>query len=336
MVRPRDAALALLVLAGCSSSSTKHVTLDEGGGGAAGEGPSPGAIVTVATDLGSLEGSLLVPAGGAPVPVVLILSGSGPQDRDGNTPGESARTDVYRLLAEGLLAQGLASLRFDDPGVGKSASALPASEADVTYPLEVAAVQRWIPFLKSDPRFSRVVLAGHSEGALTATLLAEAGTTAAMVSLAGAGRPIDVILREQLAPQLTAEQLVTLDAALAKLKQGALPGPLPPPFDQLLRPSVQPYLASWIAYDPSAEVGKVKVPAFIIQGRTDVQVSVEDAMLLAAGKPDAKTLFVDDMGHVLKQATIKSANAQSAQYSDPSIPLHPALVPAIAGFVAAL
>jgi hypothetical protein len=327
-------AFLILLVPACSSSSAGHAALDDGSGGAA-TTPSPGTIVTVAGDQGSLEGSLLVPAGAGPVPVALILSGSGPQDRDGNTPGSAARTDVYRLLAEGLLASGIASLRFDDPGVGKSVTALPASEAAVTYPMEVAACGKWIPFLKADARFSRLVLIGHSEGALTATLLAEAGDAAVLVSLAGAGRPIDVVLREQLAPELTPDQLSKLDSALLQLKMGVLPGPQAPPLDQLLRPSAQPYLASWMAYDPRAEMAKITVPTLILQGRTDLQVSEQDAMLLAAGKPDATLTFIDDMNHVLKRATVKSAGAQAAQYSDPTVPLHPGVVPAIATIVGA-
>jgi hypothetical protein len=71
----------------------------------------------VADDFGTLEGTLEVPSGCEGMPVVLILSGSGPEDRDGNPPRGSYQTDMYKLLALGLRDAGFAALRFDDPGV---------------------------------------------------------------------------------------------------------------------------------------------------------------------------------------------------------------------------
>jgi len=289
--------------------------------------------VHVKNDYGTLEGTLDVPEGCAGMPVVVILSGSGPQDRNGDTPGETDKTDMYELLARGLVEKGYATLRFDDPGVAKSKTALPLDESKIVYEMEVDAASKWTPLLRADARFGKIVAAGHSQGSLTAILLAERGAADEVISLAGAGRPIDVVLREQLAPKLTDDQLAKLDAALAKMKAGELAGPQDPPLDVLLRPSVQPYMISWMKYDPKAEIAKVTVPTLLVQGKTDVQVTVLDANLLAEGKPDATLDFIDDMCHVLKEAPKKDASAQTAQYSDPSLPIHPALVPDIAAFL---
>ena len=305
--------LACLWLAGACSSSTATTTPDFGGDcthvAAASE------TVTVSDDYGPLEGTLDVPPACERMPVVLVLSGSGPEDRDGNSPGASGQTDMYKLLAHGLRDQGFAVLRFDDPGVAHSAKAFPSSEAKITYELEIDAASLWLPLLHADPRFGPVVAAGHSQGSLTAILLAERGRVDAVISLAGAGRPIDQVLREQLLPQLTTEELARLDAVLAKLKAGMLAGPQDPPLDQLFRVSVQPYYISWMKYDPKAEVAKLAAPTLLVQGRTDAQVSVADAQLLAAGKPDAQLTLIDDMCHVLKQASDPDLATQSAQYA---------------------
>lgn len=292
--------------------------------------------VTVTAPRGSLGGTLAVPAGCTGMPVVLIFSGSGPEDRDGNPPGGSYQTDMYKLLAIGLHDAGFATLRYDDVGVGASASALPADVSMFTYDMEVEAAATWIPTLRHDPRFGALVLAGHSQGALTAILLAERGGVDAVVSMEGEGRPLDVLLREQLSATLSPAQLMTAERVLAELKAGELAGPQQPPLDQIFAEVVQRFLISLFQYDPAAELAKVHVPALIVQGRTDVQVSVEDAQRLAMAKPDAELVLIDDLCHTLKPAAEKDLATQTAQYSDPSIPVHPALIADIAAFLRTL
>jgi pimeloyl-ACP methyl ester carboxylesterase len=300
--------------------------------------PPPAQSVSAATETvrvqnerGTVEGTLEVPEAVAPVPLVIIVSGSGTQDRDGNTPSGS-KPDIYRLLAVGLRDAGIASIRYDDPGYAKSASAFPKTNEEITYEMEVDIVGRWVDTMREDPRFSAIAIAGHSQGSLSAILAAETRDVA-VVSLAGAGRPIGDVLREQLAPKLDAEQLSTLDEALAKLERGELAGPLPAPLNQILDESIQPYFISWMKYDPRAEIAKLSTPALILQGRTDVQVSERDAELLAEGKADAELRFVDDMGHMLRRATVKDATKQRARYEKPDLPLHPAVVSTIGAFV---
>jgi uncharacterized protein len=256
-----------------------------------------------------------------------------------SSPGRVARiaTGARPRCTEGLKANGIASLRFDDVGVGGSAKAIPSDPeaiAEITYEFEVDAARRWIPLLRGDHRFGKLVAAGHSQGALTATLLAaEKNGADAVITLAGAGRTIDVVLREQLASKIPAEALVRLDAALAKLRAGELAGPQEPPLDRILAPQVQRYFISWIKYDPSVELGRVKGPALVVQGGTDVQVTREDAHRLATGQPRASLVEIADMCHVLKQAPVADVLAQRPQYTDPTIPLHEALVPAVVDFL---
>lgn len=329
-VPPSVAAVALLM---ACSSETSPVT---GAPAPAETAPSAEPVaaatetVLVANDFGAVEGTLEVPEASGPVPLVVIVSGSGAQDRDGNT--RTSKPGIYRLLAQGLRDAGVATLRYDDPGYAKSATALPTTNEEISYEMEVDVVRRWVDTMRADRRFTSIAIAGHSQGSLSAILVAEERDVA-VVSLAGAGRPIGRVLREQLAPKLDGEQLAILDDALAKLERGELAGPLPSPLSQVLGESVQPYFISWMKYDPRAEIAKVGGQALIIQGKTDVQVSEEDAELLAEGKPDAELLLIDDMQHMLRQATTKSAAKQTAQYEKPDLPLHPAVIPTIAEFV---
>lgn len=331
-------------LAACSSpepNRSAHHAAGGGGdsagaGGSGGSGGAPCSVVGPAeetlhlpNEYGTLEGTLLLPESCGPAPVVLVLSGSGTSDRDGDEP------QMYRMLAEALLGQGIGSLRYDDHGANGSITAAPPTVEEFSFELEVTDAAHWIGALRDDPRVGKVVLAGHSQGSLTAILASAIEPADALVSLAGAGRPIGRVLHDQLADDLTADQLAALDAAIAQLEAGELPGPLDPPLDQILPVPFQPYLVTWMKYDPKVEIAGLAPPALVVQGEVDRQVSVLDAELLHEGDPASELVLIGDMCHVLKQANSSNASQKKA-YTDPSVPLAPELVPAITAFVGKL
>lgn len=327
---------AAIVACGDSETTPGGGAGGSGGGGSDAVGGAGGApcieipaseeTVTTDNEYGTLEGTLLLPATCGPAPVVLILSGSGSSDRDGDAP------QMYRMLAESLLEGGIGSLRYDDHGIGGSVTAAPDKVQDFRFDLEIADAARWVEVLREDERVGNVVFAGHSQGSLTAILASRTAPVDGFVSLAGAGRPAGQLLHEQLADDLTPEQLAELDAAIEKLESGELAGSLTPPLDQILPVSVQPYLISWLKYDPKVEIASMTAPTLLVQGEVDIQVSVLDAELLHEGLPSAELLLIGDMCHVLKQATASPFSQQKA-YQDPSVPLAPELVPAVSAFV---
>jgi uncharacterized protein len=339
--------LAVSLQAACSGQSAPATPgpdtgTQDGGAEATPDAPSCTPVaassepVTVQNEYGSLGGVLEIPEGCSPMPVVLILSGSGTSDRDGNTPGDPNRTDLYKLLGEALRDQAhVATLRYDDHGLGASASALPADVTDFRFETEVKDAGRFVDLMRSDSRFSKVVVAGHSQGSLTGILAAKSSPIDGLISLAGAGRPAGELLHDQLASKLTPALLAELDAAIAKLEAGELAGPLTPPLDQILPEYVQPYVISWFKYDPEQEIGTLQAPTLLVQGKTDTQVSVEDAELLQQGKPDATLALIDDMCHPLKQANL-DPNEQKAAYTDPTVPLAAGLMPPLVEFMAGL
>ena len=290
----------------------------------------------VQNDLGVLEGTLDVPEGCGGMPVVIILSGSGSTDRDGNAPDQTTdKPDIYRVLARSIVAAGFAALRYDDPGYAKSAHAVPRNVEDFRYEMEIHAAALFVAKLRTDERFGAVVAAGHSQGSLSGIMVAAEQPIDGLISLAGAGRPVGALIHEQMAPKLSATQLATLDAAIAKLEGGEVAGPLAAPLDKILPVEVQPYMISWMKLDPKKEITKLRGPALLLQGRMDIQVQETDARLLGEGKPDAKTVLIDDMGHMLRKVTAKDSGAQQASYTEP-LPLHPAVVAAIADFLGGL
>lgn len=282
------------------------------------------------TPTGKIAGSLLLPKAGGPVPVVLLIAGSGPTDRDGNSAMIPGRNDSLRMLAQALAGAGIASVRYDKRGIGASAAAM-QGESGLRFDTYIMDAAAWIARLKGDPRFSKVAVIGHSEGSLIGMVAAKQAGAAAFVSIAGVGTPLPAVLRRQLAGKLPPELLAENERILSALERGEQAAGVPPALAMLYRPSVQPYLISQFRYLPAERIAALSVPVLIVQGTTDIQVGLEDARALQQASPGARLQIVEGMNHVLKM--VPADGAQLASYGDPALPLAPALVPGVASFL---
>jgi pimeloyl-ACP methyl ester carboxylesterase len=280
----------------------------------------------------TLAGTLTVPRGRTdPVPVAVIIAGSGPTDRNGNShlgPGMVYRSNTLSQLAWRLGGQGIASLRYDK-------RVLPSSmgQIDTTRENALAEYQKYIEFdnfaddaaaatrsLAGDPRFSFVVLLGHSEGAGLAIRAANGGAPVRGVGLlAGLGRPFLTVLRSQLEVQFDGAAMVAYDSAMARFLRGDSTGPVPRGLEPLFAPAHRSYMRTSSEYDPTAEVARLTVPVLIVQGTTDIQVSGEDARLLHQARPDATLVLIDGANHVFKPVRESSQAAQLPSYTDPTL-----------------
>ncbi|MGA8810664.1 MAG: alpha/beta fold hydrolase [Thermoanaerobaculia bacterium] len=280
----------------------------------------------------TLRSTLLLPKDTTkPMPIVLLISGSGPTDRNGNSPMSKGKNNSLLMLAEGLASNGIASLRYDKRGVGESAGAMVA-EADLRLDTYVDDAMSWCEQLRKDKRFSAVIIAGHSEGSLIGMLAAKRCRADGFVSISGAGRSAADILRIQLAGKLPPELATQSDAILKNLEAGKVTENPPPALDAIYRPSVQPYLISWFRYDPAKWIAALSVPVLIVQGTTDLQVSADDAKLLAVANPKAKLLLIEGMNHVLKEVP-DDRDKQIASYSNPDLRLAPEFLAGVVDFV---
>lgn len=277
--------------------------------------------VDLKVESGSIGATLSLPNGACPCPAVLLIAGSGPTDRDGNS-SSGLRTDTYKQLAATLAEAGFASLRYDKRGIGASADA-ERDEASLRFDTLVADAHAWLDWLARDGRFTILTVAGHSEGALVGMLAIENSPANAFVSLAGPAAGGAQLLRRQLAGRLTPAQLAQHEQILSRLEQGRPYADVPSEWRPLYRASVQPYLMSWFRRSPVEVISRLRVPVLIVQGDKDKQVSVEDATALRQAHPDAELSIVPGMTHTLKH--IESDKAQIASYTDPSLPLSPRL-----------
>jgi hypothetical protein len=173
---------------------------------------------------------------------------------------------------------------------------------------------------------------GHSEGSLIGMVAAQRLGAHAFVSIAGAGRPVQQIILEQVRSQLPPDLLKTTEDILDQLAKGKTVASVPAELNVLFRPSAQPYLISWLRYDPLKEMTKLRIPVLIVQGTTDIQATLGDAKRLAVGNPAAKLLLIDGMNHVLKTVP-NEKDKQVSSYSDPTLPVAPDLISAISKFV---
>lgn len=281
-----------------------------------------------------LYGSLTIPAQPRRGPAVLFIAGSGPTDRDSNSTVPGTTPDSFKMMAAALAERGVTSLRYDKRGIAKSSPAM-VSEADLRLSTYVDDAAAWSRVLAAQPNVTCVILLGHSEGALIALMAAQHTPICGVISVSGLGRTMAAVMREQYAAtDLPLDALLRINSVLDELEHGRLVSGIPAT-DVAFRPSVQPYMISEFSVDPAAEIKKLSTPVLIVQGDNDIQVTVADARLLAAARPEAKLVIVPGMNHVLKTApTDRAGNA--ATYADPKRPLAPGLMDPIIQFVESL
>jgi pimeloyl-ACP methyl ester carboxylesterase len=290
--------------------------------------------IVLETPTGKLFGSLELPKPSAPLPVALIIAGSGPTDRNGNSPLLQGANNSLKYVAEGLAAQGIASVRYDKRGVAESIKAA-ISESDLRFETYIDDVVAWGAKLRADKRFSSIIVIGHSEGSLIGMVAAEKMKADAFISIAGAGRAAPQAIIDQLKGKLPADLQSKAEMIIQSLSEGKTVEDAPPALDVLFRRSVQPYLISYFKYDPAKEITKLSIPVLIAQGTTDIQVPTQDAKLLAEAKPSAKLLMIEGMNHVLKEVPAEQEK-QIKSYGDPSLPVAPKLIDGINSFINAV
>lgn len=288
--------------------------------------------IILTTPTGEIHGILLMPDNEEPCPLVIIIAGSGPTDMNGNTIGSELQNNSLKMLAEGLAAKGIASLRYDKRGIGKSQAAI-MSEEELRFEHYIDDAAAWADMLSADKRFSTIAIAGHSEGALIGMVAAQKSTAVkAYISIAGCGRPAHEVIEEQLNPQ--PEQVRNEAAAINReLLQSRIVEDVPNYLAALYRKSVQPYLISWFRYNPAKEIAKLKIPVLILQGDKDIQVGVKEAERLYLARMFSSFYIIEGMNHVLKHCEGNDMLSQLEAYQSPTMPIKQELIEHIARFL---
>jgi pimeloyl-ACP methyl ester carboxylesterase len=259
---------------------------------------------------------------------VLIIAGSGPTDRNCN--GLGGESNAYKFLAEHLASKGISSLRYDKLGVGESLPGIP--EKQMLFYDNVAVAHAVYDFLSQQDGIEKIVIAGHSEGSLVGMILSEEVKAHKFISIAGGAFPASDILSTQFKnipdPEFSQEAIRVLNL----LKEGKKIDKMDKRLYSIFRPSIQPYIKSWFAYDPRIEVSQLKMPVLILQGDNDVQVETKNAEELAMANKKAKKVIVTDVTHVLKKGP-RDREGNIDSYSSANVDIDDGIKKAITDFI---
>ena len=272
-----------------------------------------------------VQGTLLSPKGENQPPLAILIAGSGPTDRDGNQA--LFKNNSLKYLAEGLAQKGIATFRYDKRVIAQINNAT-VQEEKMTFEDEVNDALLVVNHFKD--KYKKIILIGHSEGALIGLLVAQKVVVSKFVSISGAGNSSATLIEEQIgknAPQLKEES----QKIISQLRKGELVENISPYLAPIFRKSVQPYLISWFKYEPAKEIAKLQIPILIVQGTNDLQVENKQAQLLKEAQPKAQLLLIEGMNHVLKKVKTMEENQQS--YLNPDLPVPTELVEGIASFI---
>lgn len=332
----------------------------------------PSDTIVVSEELTFSAGGRIIPgtltrprAATGPATALLLMAGSGPTDRDWNSPLLPGRNGSAKQLAEALSGQGLVVLRFDKAFSGKNGG-LPIAELTLdTYLTEARAA---LALLKDRPEVdrNRVFIAGHSEGGIHVTrlALAERKGVRGVILLAGPGRAIkDVLITQlednfrnaaKLPPDQVEAQMKPIRDGLADFVAGKevdpkSMSPLPQMqaiFNAMMAKPVANIGRALVSFEPTAEVAKIEVPVLVLQGGKDVQVdpALDADRLVAAlraAKRDVTYHLSPDANHVLKHEPLSTAELRAdmagvqSGYSAEGRVLDPDLVVALVGWIRA-
>jgi uncharacterized protein len=278
--------------------------------------------------VGFIDAVLTVPPDVERPPVVLLIAGSGSTDHDGNGP--QAKPATLKKLSDQLVARKIATLRYDKRGAGGWKPDYGRPE-DFRFTQFVDDATALVNYLRGSRKFSRLVLAGHSEGGLVAILTARRVPVDRLVLLVTAARRQGDLVKAQLEKKLPPDKLEPIVKAIDAIMAGQTVDP--PPQGLAIAPSMQPGIASAFTEDPIPPLKLIDQPILIVGGGRDLQMARLDFAALSAAAPIAKTLWLPDMNHVLVDVTDDADNLTA--YNQPERALDSALVDAVAAFVLA-
>ncbi len=289
--------------------------------------PRPASVVEsdVAFPSGSitLAGSITMKAGSKGAPAVVLISGSGPQDRNENVvrgKGDSEQFawqgpdwNIFKSIAYALSEAGVTVLRVDDRGCGKSGGDFSTSKlSDFTADVEAA-----VAYLRTRGDVGTVGLVGHSEGAVIAPIVASRdGRIGAIFLMAGTARPLDAVILEQFGLRMreSGAKEETVGPLLERQKE----------IFKRIRESKEDWLeiderrtfVGWLRehfnHDPLTQVKRVKASIVILQGTMDKQVLPHHAEALAKARPDAELKVFDGLDHLFMKS-----EGKVGEYADP-------------------
>ncbi|SDS00459.1 hypothetical protein SAMN04515667_1189 [Formosa sp. Hel1_31_208] len=240
-----------------------------------------------------IGGTLLSPVTNEQPKLAIIIADSGPTDRNGNQ--NLAKNGVLKKLAESLSKEGIATFRYDKRIVKQIRNN--KVDPNITFDDFIADAINVIEYFKTIGSYRDIYIIGHGQGSLVGMLAAK-GRADGFISLAGAGQSIDEVITSQIA-NMDPSLVEGTKTAFESLKKGKLTNNYPPALASVFRADVQPFIMTWMQYNPQDIIKSLEIPVLIINGTKDLQVPVEDAELLTKASNRAELQLIEKMNHVL-------------------------------------
>ena len=274
----------------------------------------------------SIHGTLLESADSNSV-LSIIISGSGPTDRDGNNT--SLKSDYLKMLAEGLFENGISSYRYDKRGVGNSIGNIQSGN-DIKFIDYINDVVSIINHFKDTKEYKRIVVIGHSEGALIG-MIASRLIADSFISIAGAGEDYLTLIQRQLSNRAPFVKSMS-DSIIKQLRDNKIVDSVSPLMNNLFNPANQRFLIDASRYEPVEEISKLGIPVLIVQGTNDIQIEVNDAQMLDKAALKSRLEIIQGMNHVFRQAS-ENYLLNMQTYGNPELPIDDSLVDVIVDFL---
>ena len=258
-----------------------------------------------------IDGTLLLPKDVKKPNLAIIIAGSGPTDRDGNQ--NFLKNNSLKKLAINLSNNNIATYRYDKRIVKQLKSN--TLDKDIMFDHFVDDAKSVLDFFKKSNNYNKIYIIGHSQGSLVGMLAAKENADG-FISLAGAGQPIDQVIKR----------------VFGILKSGKTTTDYPIALASIFNIEIQKFMINWMSYNPTEILKILKIPILIVNGTKDLQVSEAEANLLKAANSKASIEIIDNMNHVL--VDIEGDDLENSKsYAETQRPLSPKLIHILVEFI---
>lgn len=258
-------------------------------------------------------------------PLIIWVHGSGNVDRNGNQNGVNIKANYIKQFRDSINKHNIAFYSYD-----KRTSNLKNFKffENIVFEDFASDAEKVVSYFKDYTQFSEIILIGHSQGSLVALLATK--NVDKYISLAGISNPFDTFVINEYS-KAKSEYGNIIKEQFNELKETGSIQEINPMIAHLVSKPNQPFVLSWMNYNPSEEIKKIKIPILIINGTSDLQVSTENAQALKEANQSAQIKLIDSMNHVLKFVKNPIENQQS--YFSENFPLSTKLIEIIVAFI---
>ncbi len=272
------------------------------------------------------EGSLVTPYSDQEVPLLIFVMDAGAINRDGND--RMSKNDTFKKLSYELAKKGIASYSYDKRLFKMDGLGIMEHEISIDHFIEDA--KSVISYFKKNKNYTKIIILGHGQGSLIGMLAAK-NNADGFISIAGNGQSIDQVIVEQISKQAPGLDK-SASIAFKQLRENGRATSYEPALESIFRYDLQPFMKSWVKYDPSQEISKLEMPILILHGDKDIQVEVAQAEKLKESAPQAELMIINNMNHILRE--IKGGRLENQKsYNESWRKIMPEVLSSIANFV---